>query len=45
VFEGYLALEKEYPERILGIDASRTIDEIKADIYKKLEEVLNGVSE
>ena len=37
-------LEKEYPDRILGIDASRTIDEIKADIYKKLEEVLESVS-
>ena len=44
VFEGYLELEKEYPDRIFGIDANRTIDEIKADIYKKLEEVLESVS-
>ena len=44
VYEGYLALEKEDPNRIFGIDASRTIDEIKADIYKKLEEVLESVS-
>ena len=45
VFEGYLALEEKYPERIFGIDASRTIEDIKCDIYKKLEEVLNSVSE
>ena len=45
VFEGYLALEKKYPDRIIGIDASRTIEDIKGDIYKKLEEVLQRVSE
>lgn len=45
VFEGYLALERKYPERIFGIDASRTIEDIKCDIYEKLEEVLNSVSE
>lgn len=44
VFEGYLALEKQYPDRIFGIDANRTIEEIKNDIYKKLEEVLDSVS-
>ena len=42
-FEGYLALEKRYPQRIVGIDASRGIEEIKLDIYKKLEEVLQSV--
>ena len=40
VFEGYLELEKQYPDRILGIDASRTIDQIKLDIYEKLEALL-----
>lgn len=44
-FEGYLELERKYPGRIVGIDASRSIDEIKLDIYKKLEEVLKHVSE
>ena len=43
-FEGYLSLEKKYPERIVGIDASRGIDEIRADIYTKLEEILKGVT-
>ena len=41
VFRGYLKLEEENPGRIVGIDASRSIDEIKRDIYSKLEEVLN----
>lgn len=41
VFRGYLRLEKENPGRILGIDASRSIEDIKKDIYEKLEEVLN----
>ncbi|MBR5229520.1 MAG: dTMP kinase [Firmicutes bacterium] len=43
VYNGYLQLEREYPQRILGIDASRGIDEIRDDIYKKLEEVLSSV--
>ena len=38
VYKGYLELEKRYPDRILGIDASRGIDEIRDEIYKKLEE-------
>lgn len=45
VFEGYLELEKMCPERIVGLDASRSISEIREDIYKKLEEILEGVSE
>ena len=43
-FEGYLELEKRYPDRIVSIDASRSIEEIKLDIYRKLEELLKGVS-
>ena len=45
VYSGYIELEKKYPDRIFGIDASRSISEIKADIYKKLEEVLKSVAE
>ena len=41
VFKGYLELEKENPHRIFGIDASRSIEDIKKDIYSKLEGVLN----
>ncbi len=44
-FEGYLELERQYPDRIVGIDASRTIEEIKIDIYNKLEDVLKSVAE
>lgn len=40
VFEGYEALEKEFPERIVGIDASRTIEEIEAEIRKHIDELL-----
>ena len=43
VYNGYLQLEKDNPERIVGIDASRGIDEIRDEIYKKLEEVLGSV--
>jgi len=37
VYEGYKALCDKYPERVVRIDASKTIDEIKEDIYSKLE--------
>ena len=40
VYEGYLELEKKYPERIIGIDASLGIDEIRDVIYSKLEEII-----
>ena len=43
VFNGYLELEKKYPNRIFGIDATRGIDEIRDDIYQKLEELLRNV--
>ena len=43
VYNGYLEIEKANPGRIFGIDASRGIEEIRDDIYKKLEEVLSGV--
>ncbi len=40
VYEGYLELEKKYPDRIIGIDASLGIDEIRDVIYSKLEEII-----
>ena len=43
-YEGYLELEKAYPDRIVSIDAGRSIEDIKNDIYSKLEEVLKGVT-
>lgn len=38
VYEGYLELAKKYPERIIVIDARRKIEEIAADVVKKLKE-------
>ena len=40
VYEGYLDLERKYPERIVGIDASKSIEEIKEDIYQALTDRL-----
>ena len=40
VYRGYLELEKRYPDRIFGIDASGSIEEIKAQIYAKLDEIV-----
>ena len=37
VFKGYIELEKRYPDRIIGIDASRSIREIHAEIRERLE--------
>ena len=45
VYKGYLALEEYFSDRIVGIDASRGIDEIREDIFRKLEEVLGNVTE
>lgn len=45
VYKGYLELERQNPDRIFGIDASGCIDDIKRDIYAKLEEVLERVAE
>ncbi|MCI8609845.1 MAG: dTMP kinase [Firmicutes bacterium] len=44
VYRGYLELESRYPDRIVGIDASRSIEDIKSDILTKLEEVVKGVT-
>lgn len=40
VYRGYLELEKKFGERIVGIDATRSIEEISQDINGKLEELL-----
>lgn len=45
VYQGYLALERDYPDRIVGIDASRSIEDIREDILKKLEDLLKGAAE
>ena len=42
VYKGYLELEKNFPDRIVGIDADRGINEIKVDIYEKLEKILSN---
>ena len=44
VYRGYLELEKANPGRIVGIDANRSIGDIKEEIYRKLEEVLRRVT-
>ena len=40
VYKGYLQLEKKYPERIVGIDASGSVEEIKNKICEKLESII-----
>ena len=42
VYEGYLKLEKEFPDRIVGIDANQSIQDIKEEIYKVLNAKLKG---
>ena len=41
VHEGYLKLEEMYPDRIVGIDASGTINEIAETISGKVKEMMN----
>lgn len=40
VHDGYLALEKEFPKRIIRIDASRTVEEVWKDIEKHIKDSL-----
>lgn len=40
VFQAYQELEKQYPDRIIGIDASRGIDEISSEIKNHIERLL-----
>ena len=39
VFDGYMEIEKKF-DRIIGIDAARSIEEISADIIKHIEAVM-----
>ncbi|MDO5415283.1 MAG: dTMP kinase [Bacillota bacterium] len=41
VYDGYEALERKYPERIVGIDASGTIEEIADEIKKHIDVLLS----
>ena len=41
VYEGYLELEKNYPERIFGVDASGTIDDIAEEIRNRVQAVIS----
>lgn len=40
VFQAYEELERKYPERIIGIDAGRSIAEISKDIKKHIDRLL-----
>ncbi|MFT9497017.1 dTMP kinase [Anaerosolibacter sp.] len=40
VYEGYMQLETLYPQRIRGIDASKTIQEVHEEIVGYIEELL-----
>ncbi|WIF95929.1 dTMP kinase [Caminicella sporogenes] len=43
VYEGYLELESLYPERIVGIDASRSIEKVHEEIIKIVEKKIYNV--
>lgn len=45
VYEGYLTLEKKFPERIIGIDGSRPIEVVWEDIRRNLDRILEGQDE
>lgn len=40
VYEGYLKLESLYPERIIGVDATKSIEEVHYAIVKVIEDKL-----
>jgi len=40
VFQAYEELENRYPERIIGIDAARSIDEISREIQEHIDRLL-----
>ncbi len=42
VYNGYLALEEQYPGRITGIDASRGIEAISRDICNSIDRLIDG---
>ncbi len=42
VFQAYEKLEQRYPERIIGIDAARSIDEISKEIQEHIDRLLGS---
>lgn len=40
VYRGYMELSKQYPERIICIDAGRSIEEIRIEICKHMDSLL-----
>ncbi len=42
VHEGYEKLEESFPERIIGIDASQTIEKIEENIIAHVRELIKG---
>lgn len=42
VYEGYLELEKKYPDRIVGIEATDTIENIAAVIENRVNQLLKS---
>ena len=42
VYEGYLALEQRFPQRIKGIDASRDIEDIFKEIKDMVDDLMSG---
>lgn len=40
VYEGYLEMQKKYPDRIMGIDASGAIEDIAAEIWRRVDAAL-----
>lgn len=40
VYEGYLALEKAYPNRIIGIDGEQSIEAVSEEIARALDRLL-----
>lgn len=41
VFAGYEALERDFPDRVVGIDATGNIEEISSEIMMHMERLLN----
>ena len=39
VYDGYERLQRKYPQRIVAIDAARTIDQIQQEIIRHMEEL------
>ncbi|MEA4923449.1 MAG: dTMP kinase [Eubacteriaceae bacterium] len=42
VYRGYLELERKFPDRVVGIDADGTIDQISMQIESHLDRILKG---